>query len=99
MTSFMNIKSSNNSTITIDGQSYSGKEAELRMFVDGKEQAGSFSGSIKIEIQGNCEEVETLSGDVQVNGDSGRVKTMSGDVRCGKVLGSVSTMSGDIKIK
>lgn len=92
----MSIRSSNNSNITINGQSYNGKEAELRMFVDGKEQAGSFTGSIKIEIYGDCEEVETMSGDVQVNGNSGRVKTMSGNVRCKNVSGNVQTMSGDI---
>ena len=76
----MSIRSSNNSNITINGQSYNGKEAELRMFVDGKEQAGSFTGSIKIEIYGDCEEVETMSGNVRCKNVSGNVQTMSGDI-------------------
>lgn len=94
----MNIKSKNNSTIIVDGQSYTGKEAELRMFVDGVQQAGTFSGIIKIEVHGDCEEVETMSGSVHISGDAGRVETMSGAIRCGKVSGRVNTMSGDINI-
>lgn len=99
MPSFMNIRSNCTSTIIVDGQAYKGKEAELRMFIDGKEQAGTFSGSIKIEVNGSCESVETMSGDVQISGNAGGVKTMSGDVRCKSVSGRVNTMSGDVHIK
>lgn len=99
MTKFTRISNKNNTSIIIDGQSYNGKKAELKLFIDGKEQSGTFSGNIKIEVHGDCQNIETMSGDVQVNGEAGFVKTMSGDIHCGKVSGHVDTMSGDIIIK
>ena len=50
-----------------------------------------------IEIFGNAEDVETMSGRVSVSGDvKGDVETMSGDVTAKEIHGDVSTMSGNI---
>ena len=98
MKSFLNIFSSSTRSITIDGKIYNGKEAELRLFVDGVQQGGSFSGNVTVDVHGSCDRVEAMSGDVHIDGDAGSVKTMSGDISCGKVSGSVKSMSGDIRI-
>jgi DUF4097 and DUF4098 domain-containing protein YvlB len=55
------------------------------------------SGSVT--VQGDCDSVNTMSGDVSVAGDiKGSAKTMSGNIDVdGSIEGSVKTMSGDIK--
>lgn len=55
---------------------------------------------IKIIINGNVGQVETISGDIKVKGDSKNIDTMSGNVTVNKnVNGDIDTMSGDIRVK
>lgn len=49
----------------------------------------------QIKVQGNCNMVNTTSGDVECS-SAVNVSTVSGDVTCGRVEGNVGTVSGDI---
>jgi DUF4097 and DUF4098 domain-containing protein YvlB len=53
---------------------------------------------INIEITGNVERVESVSGSVRVTGNSGRVSTTSGNIHIeGSVSGDATNISGDIR--
>lgn len=52
--------------------------------------------TIKIELTGNVESIQTADGDVTVNGNVHYAKTMSGDIKCKTIEGDAKTMSGDI---
>lgn len=94
---------SENSTITINGQSFSGSSVNIcngTVIIDGKKQEGVILGHIvNIEIKGDCKSVDTTSGNVNVTGNMmGDIDCTSGDVRItGNVTGSVQTVSGDVK--
>lgn len=85
-------------SVTINGQKYSGRNVELRVFVDGQE-AGVISNTPRIEIrvEGNVETLQSASGDVTVHGSAASIRTASGDITCQDVKGSVSTASGDVR--
>lgn len=102
----MNIKGIKSNKIVINGTQISGGSILIRdgkVFIDGKEldenKVSSMinNANIKIEINGDVEQVDTVSGDVVVNGLVGKnINTVSGDVRAGSVYGYVSTVSGSI---
>lgn len=93
------ISLSSGASVTVNGQAYSGNAVVIangRVYVDHKEVEGAQDQPIKIEIDGDVEQLTTQSGDVAVNGDVGSVSTMSGDVKASRIYGQVETMSGDV---
>lgn len=95
---FLNIKSKQVTEMKINGKSYFGSSVIINgnsVVIDGNAVIQT-EPNIKVEIIGECESVETSSGDVTIHGAAQRVKTMSGDVSCSSVYGPVSTMSGDV---
>ena len=98
----MNFKCRNNTDVTINGVSYSGKQVSIdgrgKVIVDGVIQDGdSLVGDVKIEINGDVETMESGAGDVTISGSCRSVQTMSGDITCGAVSGNVKTMSGYVQ--
>lgn len=96
----MKVTLSGGGTVTIDGRTLTGRHFSIegdRVIVDGVVQGGSLVGPITVTVNGNAEQVETSSGNVDVSGSVGRLKTVSGDICCGDVTGDVSTTSGDIE--
>ena len=85
--------------VVIDGREFSSGhvtiEASGSVIVDGVDQ-GSLVGPVNVELFGDVQTLETVSGDVDVSGSVGSISTQSGDVECGDVTGNVSTMSGDV---
>lgn len=69
---------------------------EDRVIIDGIEQSGSLVGPVNIIVSGHVELIDGTFGSVTVQGSCESVKTMSGDVKCGDVYGPVSTLSGDV---
>ena len=72
-------------------------------YVDGKlftfdEEVDFEQSVIKIEIQGEVQQLVTQSGDVTVNGDVNNVRTISGDVSCNYAM-NINTTSGDVTCK
>ena len=95
------IKVKSGSTCVINGVEFSGRDITVQgnqVFVDGKPVEVEQQKQITITINGDCDSVETTSGDVTVSGVSGSVKTMSGDVDVvdSGITGSVKTMSSDV---
>ncbi len=95
------IKVKSGSTCVINGVEVSGRDITVQgnqVFVDGKPIEVEQQKQITITINGDCDSVETTSGDVTVSGVAGSVKTMSGDVDVvdSGITGSVKTMSGDV---
>jgi hypothetical protein len=87
---------------TINGVAYVGNSVSIvdgKVIVDGREQEGTLEQVVNIQVQGNVEELSTVSGDVRVAGDVGSLRTTSGDVHCASVKGSVETVSGDVRAK
>ena len=86
----MNIEGIKSNKIVINGKQISGRSISIRdgkVIVDGKEVDNNEisnmvgSGHIKIEINGDVGQVDTVSGDVVVSGSvGGSISTMSGDV-------------------
>lgn len=95
------IKIKSGSTCVVNGVELSGRDIAVKgnqVFVDGKLVEVEQQKQITITINGDCDFVETTSGDVTVSGVAGLVKTMSGDVDVvdSGITGSVKTMSGDV---
>ena len=51
----------------------------------------------KIMFNGNINNIDTVSADIECKDVKGRIRTSSGDIECGNIGGDVQTMSGDIK--
>lgn len=96
------IRVKSGSTCIVNGVEFSGRDITVegnQVFVDGKLVEVEQQKQITITINGDCDSVETTSGDVTVSGVAGSVKTMSGDVDVvgpSGIEGSVKTMSGDV---
>lgn len=95
------IKCCRSASISINGRTYSGNSVSVindRVVVDGVEQDGEMlTHPISVQIIGNCESIETTTGDVTIAGSvSGNVEAMSGDVQCSEIGGDVETMSGSV---
>ncbi len=102
-TVFNNVKGN----VNINGVNYTGNNISIingdivggDVIVDGVTMTKGLQGNIEVTVIGNCNKVETISGDVTVQGDvSCGVKTMSGDVSAHDIKGGVKTMSGDINL-
>ena len=95
----MKISSKNGSPVTINGRSFSGNNISIvgnKVIVNGVEQSGSLVGPITVEVHGDVDMLNVVSGNVTAR-NVNRVKTGSGDVSCGDVNGDISTGSGDVK--
>lgn len=97
--------SSGNGTVTINGQTYHGRNINVtgngNVVIDGVSQPGKpMVGPITIVVNGSADSIKTSSGKVQVKGNAGDITTMSGDVHVGGTVGgNVKTMSGDVSAK
>ena len=94
----------NNITITdnkvmIDGKDVTPDAKTINIVVEDSIQSIKADVCETITVYGNCNKVDTMSGDVECRDVTGNVKTMSGDVDAHSIGGSVQTMSGDIKYK
>lgn len=77
-----------------DGESGANKGTEITIIGDVGRIVNKFG---KIVVEGSCNRVKTISGDVEIRGDvEGDVETTSGNISCGNVAGDVSTVSGRI---
>jgi len=89
-----------NSSITINGKSYVGRNVIIRgdkVIVDGVEQSGELEhGPVTVSITGDVEKCETAAGDITITGNAGQVMTVSGDIRANDITGGAKTVSGDI---
>lgn len=96
----MKITSNGSASITIDGRTFKGNNVSIignKVVIDGVEQSGELVGNIRITVNGNVDNIETTSGDIEVRGAVGEVETTSGDVIVhSNISGSVKTMSGDV---
>ena len=96
------IRVKSGSTCVVNGVEVSDQNITVegnQVFVDGKPVEVEQQKQITITINGDCDYVETTSGDVTVSGVAGSVKTMSGDVDVvgsSGIKGSVKTMSGNV---
>ena len=95
------MKMNSSSTVTINGVTYSGNSVSIingKIVVDGEMKDQQLSNMIvNVVVNGDANEVSTVSGDISVNGNVNSVSSVSGDVNVrGGVNGSVSTVSGDI---
>lgn len=95
----INMKS--NSRCVINGVEFSGRNVVITgndVIIDGKRVEIPEQKHITIAVHGDCDRIDTTSGDVTVAGVAGSVGTMSGDVTVtqGGIDGSVKTMSGDV---
>lgn len=85
------------SNIIVNGKCYTG--SKVKVIID---DAEVYCGpGVNITIEGNADNVETVSGDVTVNSNVlGNVRTTSGDVDVkGDVYLYVQTVSGDVEAK
>lgn len=91
------------SSVSINGVPYSGHNVSIygdKIVIDGKEVDSITSKTITVTVNGDCESVETASGDISVEGSvHGGVETVSGDIKCGDIMGQASTVSGDISCR
>ena len=93
-----NIEISKNN-VKVDGVDYSFEVDKLGIQIIGDVKSLNIKACNTVKIEGSCELVDTLSGDVTVDGNvNGNVNTKSGDVSVkGDVKQSVKTMSGDVE--
>lgn len=85
-----------NGRVVIDGKDVTPNTKQINIAVDGNVDNLKVDQCNKVVVNGSCEKVETMSGDVECGPVNSYVKTMSGDVKCGRVVGDVTTMSGDV---
>lgn len=89
-----------NGEIKIDGRSIDINNA-ISIIVEGNIDKLQVDACNKVEVNGQVNSLNTMSGDVEVTGDIEHyIKTQSGDITInGGVIGDVSSMSGDIEVK
>ena len=90
--------------ITINGKSYTGNNITVvndEVYIDDVKQDVIESKIINIIINGDVDNVSTVSGDIVIKGNArNTVTSTSGDIEiCGNVEGSVNTVSGDVAAK
>jgi glutamate synthase domain-containing protein 3 len=88
------------SSITINGTPYSGNNISIsngKVVVNGVVQEQTLSYNITVNVIGDVETLDTISGDVYIQGNVGNLKTTSGDVQCKDVAANVQTVSGDVR--
>lgn len=74
------------------------KEKNIKIVIQGNVDGDISTESGDIEVNGNCKNVKSVSGDINIKGDvGGDVKSTSGDITCRDISGNVQTVSGDIK--
>ena len=54
---------------------------------------------VNVYVNGNCNSIDTASGDIDIKGDAYKVNTVSADITCNNISCSCSTISGDINVK
>ena len=85
-----------NGKVLIDGVDAGIEGKEISIVVDGDLGSLSVDSCNYVKVSGNCDQVKTMSGDIEVGGDvMGDCKTMSGDIACGHIFGGAETKSGD----
>lgn len=96
----------NKGSVTINGVRYEGNNISINQHgvtIDGDLCAGTSVGNnvhLTVVVEGDCDKVQTMSGDVTVHGNVGHsVETMSGDVTAQSISGPVKTMSGDVNVR
>ena len=94
------------SSVNINGVNIVGKDIHVRngvLMVDGVEYDKSkdiFQGKvINIQVHGNVEKLDTVTGEVSVTGNVIDVSTTSGHVKVGGNVNNVKTVSGDVQAK
>ena len=106
--SISQINTSFGSSTTINGKTYKGKNIQVnngKVIIDGVVQKADgkdeiLTGDITIVVNGNCDSVESDSGDIVINGDAKAVSSSNGDITISKdVKGNVSTSNGDVDVK
>lgn len=90
--------------MTINGKPYAGNNVTIvndEVYIDDVKQDAIESKVINITINGNADNVSTVSGDIVIKGNAGNtVTSTSGDIEIyGDVEGSVNTISGDVEAK
>jgi hypothetical protein len=86
--------------ITVNGQTFKGKEVKVYMDVDGVNVFSSSDQVVKIDIIGDTDLIQCGSGDITMQGTAHYVKTGSGNIKItGNVqYGDVTTGSGDVTV-
>jgi hypothetical protein len=86
--------------IMVNGVDVTPDTKEINITITGATKKIEVDYCNKITVNGDVENLSTMSGDVDVTGNvNGSLSTMSGNVDCGDIGGTVSTMSGNIKHK
>lgn len=88
-----------NGKVTIDGRDVTPDSKEITIAIDGNVEELSVDACSKVNINGACGQVQTMSGNIKCGAVNGAVQTSSGDVECGHVQGGVTTSSGDVDCK
>lgn len=88
-----------NGKVMVDGKDVTPEGKEINIAVDGNVEELTVDACSKVNINGACGQVQTMSGNVKCGAVNGPVQTSSGDVECGHVHGSVTTSSGDVDCK
>jgi len=90
---------SSNSSVTINGKTYVGRNITIngnKVSVDGNVVEEAVN--ININVTGNVEKINT-TGDIEVHGNVGSAETGAGDIAIeGNVSGDVETGAGDIEV-
>ena len=96
-----NVSMSASGTISINGKRFKGKNVTIinnEVYIDNVKQ-NVYEQQIKIVIEGNCEVVETQSGDVVIQGRSHTITTSNGNVNAFMVSGDITTVNGNVTCK
>ena len=89
----------NNEKIIIDDVEKTPNSKEITIEVIGNIQSLDVDNCEKINIEGDCNKVSSVNGDIDCGDVGGSVSTVNGDVNAKNINGSVSTVNGDISEK
>jgi len=82
--------------VTIDGVRQDGSlQGPVNVVVNGNVE--SLSAIDNVTVYGDCDDVETVSGDVYCDNVNGDVESVSGNVNAETIHGKVKTISGNIR--
>lgn len=97
MNQFLSIVGNGQTRVSINGVDITPANGNKEFVVIVGDKTYNFTGDVRVEVRGDCGNINATSANINVSGDGGNIKTSSGNVTCGNVTGKVESNAGTIK--
>lgn len=96
MNQFLSIVGNSQNRVFINGVEVTPTNGSKEFIVIVGDKTYNFTGDVRVEVRGDCGNINATSANINVSGDCGNIKTTSGNVNCGNVTGKVEITNGNV---